>query len=44
MPDMKVGCKPLCKAEALTSDKRIKVIEDEEKKRRREENERENMK
>jgi hypothetical protein len=37
MPDMKVGCKPLCKA--LTNDQRIKVIkviEGEEKKRKRE--------
>jgi hypothetical protein len=36
MPDMKVGCKPLCKA--LTNDQRIKVIKviGEEKERKRE--------
>jgi hypothetical protein len=45
MPDMKVGCKPLCKA--LTNDQRIKVDKSDRRQREKEkekEKERENKK
>jgi hypothetical protein len=43
MPDMKVGCKPLCKA--LTNGQRIKVIKSDRRRREKEkEKERENKK